>query len=300
VVRNGRKVAAPQRRVKRQRLERGLTNSCVAIQFRDLAFHESQVPQSRLRRLVQSLLGRAGYRIIKLRAPIAPINVLPLVVEDWRRRKAARGDDTFTFVQIGAHDGLHYDPIRPFIERYGWRGILVEPQPTIFKQLVANYAGQPQLTFVNAAIAETDGTATLYRFRDGQGLPEHATMLASFYREALARNGHGYVGEIEAISVPAISLPTLFARHSLLTVDLLQVDTEGFDVQVVTMLGQLPTKPAIVHFESFTNTADRLQEVFTLLEGWGYRVLTIGVDTLAYRQEADHHFDDTLANAGYA
>ena len=122
-----------------------------------------------------------------------PFNVLPLVVEDWIRRRD--NSSSFTFVQIGAHDGLHYDPVRGFVQKYHWRGVLVEPQLAIYKRLIENYRNEPQLIFENAAIAEQDGTATLYAF-DDPSLPDHATMLCSFNRKFLEHNGHGYAGKI--------------------------------------------------------------------------------------------------------
>jgi hypothetical protein len=39
------------------------------------------------------------------------------------------------FVQIGANNGLTDDPIRQFVTKYHWHGVLVEPQPQVFQQL---------------------------------------------------------------------------------------------------------------------------------------------------------------------
>lgn len=43
------------------------------------------------------------------------------------------------FLQIGSNDGLESDPLRKFITRDRWYGILVEPLPDTFKKLLANY-----------------------------------------------------------------------------------------------------------------------------------------------------------------
>jgi hypothetical protein len=49
--------------------------------------------------------------------------------------------ETLRFIQVGANDGIFGDPLREHILAHKWRGVLVEPQPEIFEQLKANYAG---------------------------------------------------------------------------------------------------------------------------------------------------------------
>jgi hypothetical protein len=43
------------------------------------------------------------------------------------------------FVQIGASDGLHSDPIREFVVRDAWSGVFMEPLPYSFARLKKNY-----------------------------------------------------------------------------------------------------------------------------------------------------------------
>src|SRR5437016_6633062 len=49
--------------------------------------------------------------------------ILNLVVASYLR---VRPD--FTFLQIGAFDGIVDDPIHPLVEQFGLRGLVVEPQ----------------------------------------------------------------------------------------------------------------------------------------------------------------------------
>src|SRR5437773_4508030 len=55
----------------------------------------------------------------------------------------------FTFVQIGASDGVRSDPIHQYVTKYHWRGVLVEPQRDVFRSLCANYSAETQLRFEN-------------------------------------------------------------------------------------------------------------------------------------------------------
>lgn len=257
---------------------------------------------SRLKGMLFRLIQRMGYDVHRRRAPsvAVPINVFRLVVQDVMARRRAAGDGgRFFVVQIGAHDGMHYDPIRPFILEYGWGGILVEPQPAIFRRLAENYRGQPQIALENVAIGYADGTTSMYAFRPSPDLPDHATMLTSFRRSALELNTHGYRFPIDEITVPVLSVRSLLAKHQVRRVDLLQIDTEGFDYEIIKMLRDTAVRPEVIHFESGGLGPQELIECLDLLAGWGYRVLTIGIDTIAYRQPGDEDFAETQRNEGY-
>jgi FkbM family methyltransferase len=258
----------------------------------------------RIKIAIQRMLNLFGYemrKIPKVRpSDVIPIDVFRLVVQDRIDKQIRYGDTKgFFFIQIGAHDGLHYDPIRPWVKKYHWHGILVEPQPKIFKRLAENYRDEPQLILENAAVSSQDGQAVLYAFKETACLPDHATMLASFYRDALVFNGHNYRGEIEELIVPAISIQSLLSKHQVNRVDLLQIDTEGYDFEIIKMFDYTRIKPTIIHFESAGLGVDEGLECFKFLNNLGYRVLTIGVDSVAYIQEEDDDFAEKYENKGY-
>src|SRR5687768_9883737 len=69
------------------------------------------------------------------------------------------------FVQIGSNDGLGSDPLRQFIIRDHWKGILVEPLPDTFRKLLKNYEGyehKAELYFENVAISDKNELKTFY------------------------------------------------------------------------------------------------------------------------------------------
>src|SRR6266700_5808911 len=73
-----------------------------------------------------------------------------------------RGGPVF-FVQIGANDGMHGDPLRSLILKHAsWGGILVEPVPYAFERLKKNYAGRSNLHFENVAVSDCAGFMPFY------------------------------------------------------------------------------------------------------------------------------------------
>jgi FkbM family methyltransferase len=232
---------------------------------------------------VNAALGRFGYRIEKtLEAGEAAIDVFALVVRCVMAEKRAQGGDFF-FIQVGAHNGLDGDPIRKYVTAYHWKGILVEPQPLVYPQLVANYRGEPQLIFENAAISETDGTAQMFVPRGNNG--QTATLLASFNREVLARQ-LGRNAPIDTIAVPTLSPTTLLSKHGVGHVDLLQVDTEGFDYQIIRMFDAQAVNPRIIRYEHIhLGRADR-DRCTQLLRSRGYQLAKSQLDTIAFQPAA--------------
>jgi FkbM family methyltransferase len=214
----------------------------------------------------------------------ASIDVLDLAIRDLMSR-----EPDIYFLQIGAHDGLSYDPIHEYVRKYHWRGLLVEPQPAIFQKLTQNYAGEKQLAFENSAIAPKDGTLELHCFHNANA-EDHASMLTSTRRHYLSLNGDGHRGIVKTITVPALSLASLLAKHQVERVNLLQIDTEGFDFEIIKMIDFARIKPEIIHYENNFLNRRQKSECSRLLGEQGYALLNLGIDTIAYRQPVREAF----------
>jgi FkbM family methyltransferase len=176
-----------------------------------------------------------------------------------------------TFVQVGACDGVSGDPICGFIKQGKLNAVLVEPIASCFVKLEQTYRGVPNVRLVQAAIGSQDGEVTLYKVKEG------ATSIASFWSAQLASfsktllNEHGVAEhEIEPVKVRCLTLASLVRELDLGAIDILQVDTEGFDSEIVKMALRLPVIPECINFEN-THLDDKKQnEVFSLLAQHGY------------------------------
>ena len=222
--------------------------------------------------------------------------VRPLDLEAVIRSYLAAGGD-FTFVQIGAHEGDAGDPLAACIRACGLRGVLVEPQPGPFARLCENYADQPRLSFERAAIASADGTAPFYRvdpsFWARHGLPEGIdSQISSLSREQIHFHVALFGGKALAAreseyliveEIPAITLPALLAKHGLARPNLLQIDTEGFDFEVIKMI-DWGNPPDLIHYETVHLSVPDRRASWDLLRAHGYRLFsTNSYNTLAIR-----------------
>ena len=150
-----------------------------------------------------------------------------------------------TFVQIGASDGLRWDPIREFIVRDGWEGILVEPLPTVFEVLKRNYGyvQNAKLVFVNAAISSNAGNLVFWTLNDDflskLSLEERiiCSQKSSFNKEHVLRwiksNGH-HDSILKEINTPCVPLSELLKNHwDGRPINLLVIDAEGHESSII-------------------------------------------------------------------
>lgn len=238
-----------------------------------------------MRRLIKSALQRFGFDLVRHRdLPERPLELLEYVVHFHQSRSPA-----LNFVQIGANDGVRQDPIREIVLKYKLPGLLVEPIPDFFDRLQANYAGTPGLAFERCAIGATDGTTTMYRIRPDPSLPDWVQGLATFDRAHLSAakfNIPHLESFIEQVEVPVLTLPSLLAKHGITSLYLLQIDTEGYDCQIVTSALKSGLRPTVINYEFVHTSIAEQADCKRMLMDCGYRFLDVGQDTLAIHDAA--------------
>jgi len=246
-----------------------------------------------LQKVIERSLRSLGYSVQKLPPPgYVPIDVLDLVVQEVYREKGA-----LSFIEIGANDGKHVDPLFRYVRNPGWTGLLVEPHPVTFRKLEENYRGIPGMTLENAAITETDGSVKLFGFESDD---LHAGMLASLNKGYVRFNGDGIKGTVKEFDVPSLSVKSLLQKHQITAFDLLQIDTEGYDYNILIQFLDAGVLPRIIHFENNFLTGKQRTHVAKRFIALGYRYLHIGIDTLAYRQEQSEAFASRMKGSKLA
>lgn len=204
----------------------------------------------------------------------------------------------FRVIQVGANDGITHDLIHKFIKRDQWQGVLLEPQLAVFARLQQLYHKNRQITPLRAAIGEQDGEASLYKIAFSQA--RWATGLASFNKEVILQAfASGYVenkalaegvdipaaetDRITAESIPVISPATLIEQYKLDHFHLLQIDTEGFDLEVIRLFAAQTTLPDAVIFENAHLDDEQRETARKILDEIGLQCRDFGKDTLAFR-----------------
>jgi FkbM family methyltransferase len=230
-------------------------------------------PGSALRPMLRSLRHR-------LPTPVEPLTHL---VAEFARMYP----DAF-FVQVGANDGSKGDYLKTYVDSLGWTGVLIEPIPYVFARLSDRHGTNPNLTLVNAAIAHEDGTAELYYLPKDEhsDLPVWYDALATFRKEVILKHAP-WIPDIEArittIEVPTVTFESMCQVRGVEGIDLLQIDTEGYDYEVIRQVDLDKHRPALILFEHYHLTSDDRRACEDLLDSRGYRTISNFMDTIAIR-----------------
>ncbi|MGH8609109.1 MAG: FkbM family methyltransferase [Gammaproteobacteria bacterium] len=230
----------------------------------------------------------------KLRARLFLVKLFDALcsIPKWNRfhrilRQHAATRDDFFFVQIGANDGVIYDPIHVYVTRQKWRGILVEPVTHCFNKLKANYSGNANLLFENVAISDKEEVREFYRIREGQNfLPKWCEGLGTFYPEVLLTHKWALPNIEEYMvkeAVRCISLSSLLRKHAVSYIDLFLIDTEGHDYQILKQLDFATLKPTLIVFEHQYFSKGEREACASLLAAQEYSVCRHLGNTLAFQ-----------------
>lgn len=191
------------------------------------------------------------------------------------------------FIGIGANDGVTHDPLYPFVRDFGWSGIMVEPIPEAFAALQRNYAAFSDVTLVQAAVGAADGTGTIYTVEASDPESMMMTLHSSFSRDMLLR-GKRWHPDLEAHiverKVPVVSFSTLVTKARGRAVDVLKIDTEGYDLEILKSANLLNLSPRLILAEHANlSRADKIQMADILLDS-GYRIAMTSLDMLGYKE----------------
>jgi len=222
--------------------------------------------------------------------------------QGWRQpssrliRRFGRARPDATFVQVGSNDGEQLDPLRRSILRLRWRGLMIEPVPHVFARLEQNYADvADRVALANVAIADHEGVVPFHHLaevedHEAEGLPRWYDALGSFRREIVLKHTD-LIPDLEErlVTTPVVctTLERVCQEHGIEHIDLLHIDTEGYDLEVLRNVDWDRQRPTIVLYEHLHLTDGERAEAHRLLEGLGYGCIEEHMDTICVDLSAD-------------
>lgn len=215
----------------------------------------------------------------------------------------------FLVVQIGANDGITHDPIHKFIKRDKWNGVLLEPQKFVFDKFLSKlYRKHKNIQVVNAAMGYEDGTLPIYKI--GFSESRWATGLTTFDKATLEKAfSSGHVERKcakEGVSIPSdssmhiveeavrvLSVDSILGKcrenGNSRSVDLLMIDTEGFDYEVIKMFDLPRNQPGMIIFEHSHLSEQDYAECLELFNANGYDAKKDGANTVAIKKSLNKY-----------
>lgn len=249
-----------------------------------------------LRRLGRRSLAalRTGVRATGL-AQVPVLQRLRYALRDLVARARARGPRLIaafarryphaSFVQVGSNDGRKHDPLHDSLRRAEWSGVMVEPVAYVFERLRTNYGGMPRIRLENVAIAQQAGTLPFWHLAkadDPRHLPSWYDELGSFRKEVILTNRHlipDIDSRLRCTEVECLTFNQLCERNALEHLDLVHVDTEGYDFEIVKSIDLTHMRPLLLIYEHKHLSRDDRAACEGRMRAAGYRLYAEKDDT---------------------
>lgn len=226
---------------------------------------QHSLQMKKIKTFIKKIVKSVGFQLVKIH-PRDTLETIQIVLANY-----LEVNEDPVLIQVGACDGKSHDPIFDFLVAGRFTAILIEPLPENFKGLEETYGGTKNISLVNAAITDETSSKTIYyvknegRWRDS----DWAKQWASFDKKLITK--HGVKNEeIAELEVPTTTVPKLVEEHQLDKVDVLVVDTEGFDDVVLNSTLESNCIPDCIFFEFVHIPTDRLNSLCKLLKAKGY------------------------------
>lgn len=233
---------------------------------------------------IHNVLQRMGYRMFR----IGPYSIFDFESFLYRHLAVHK---TLIFLQIGANDGIMNDPVYKFnlANRDVVSGFVLEPLTDIFEKLAENYRSCPGIKPVNLAIHTTQSEMVIHRVKPDRAdeVPAFARGIASFdathwKKTTLVPNADF----MEQVKVKCVSFADLVKSNAINTLDLLLLDTEGYDYEILMSIDFTNIKPKIIRFEHGVRdnvmSFDQFKQICNHLNSYGYQIIAESYDVTAY------------------
>lgn len=192
------------------------------------------------------------------------------------------------FVKVGANDGVTGDPCADILlATPRWRGILIEPVPYCFERLRANFGDPRRFILEQTAIGAATGRASFYYVSQAaaehiRDLPGWFDQLGSFDKSHILKHLDGILEPyIVEVAIDVRTLADILQRHHVSRVDLLHIDTEGYDYEILKTIDFSKNAPSVVLVEHCHLSDDDRRMMRRHLRQAGYTVMDCGRDFFA-------------------
>jgi FkbM family methyltransferase len=226
---------------------------------------------------------------------------------DYHELINALENETLNIVVVGANDGKNNDPLYDYLANTKRKNtvVLIEPQQQLIPYLEENYRFHPDKHIVNAAVGP-QGTMTLYGIKEQyweqlnvpyaieRNWPPYRapTGVTSSSKDHVANWLKKHMPDsnpesaITAFTVSSLGLESILETVGAKgEIDVLQIDTEGFDHSVIYNSNIQKTQPKIVFFEIVHLSNKALAELTDYLTSQDYELFHAQENSIALRNK---------------
>jgi len=236
-------------------------------------------------------VGRTWKQFAKRVVPRSLLRVIKSVTDPSQRdgeialRRLVRDFECQPFIiDVGANDGVTVSNSFEFV-KLGWRAILIEPAPAVFKKLVANCGYSDRVTCLQIACSDTPGEADLYFGSDGED---------GFMSTLCTSNNEwfSYARSTQSVKVQIETITNVLRQYDAPNrPGILLIDCEGMDYEALLGLDFAQYRPTVIVTEEYEAEPEKQAAKFTLLFRSNYSLVqkfgsnTFWIDRSAKRRQ---------------
>lgn len=187
------------------------------------------------------------------------------------------------FVDVGAHDGESLSNTYFFEKERGWKGICVEPIPSVFEKLKKL---RDNATCYQVAVDSDEAEKT---FLVGKGYPEMFSVLTNHldprHYTRIQNETRDNGGHLESIQVKTKRLDSLLKEQGISHVNYLSIDVEGGEFGVLESIDFSTTTFDIIEVECNYDDLGPKYDAFFKYKGF-IRLLNLDWDILYIHEQS--------------
>ncbi|WP_407896714.1 FkbM family methyltransferase [Scytonema sp. NUACC26] len=196
------------------------------------------------------------------------------------------------FVQVGSNDASHGDPLCHFIHKWNWAGIMIEPVEYVFKRLEKNFSQFENIILENVAVSSESGVKEFYHLAECDDLPITYNQLGSFLLETVLKNS-SWIPDIKerivTTQIKCLTFQEICRKNHVSNIDILHIDTEGYDFEIIKMIDFECVKPMVILYEHKHLNEDDKAKCRKHLERQNYELIEIQRDTIALQKQTSNN-----------
>jgi FkbM family methyltransferase len=173
-----------------------------------------------------------------------------------------------------------HDPLQNFIMKNKCSGLLVEPQISMLNKCKIRYKNIQNLEYLNAAIYSKKKKIKLYKVNKALDYSHTgwASVIGSRFENTIYKKDFSY--EI----VEGVPLNDILIKYNIKQLDLLQIDTEGYDFEILKLFNFDCLQPKLIQLEHSHLKKNEIFDATRLLIENNYFVLKKKNDLVCIRK----------------
>ncbi len=215
-------------------------------------------------------------------------NLQDLIIEQYFNERGAKCK---FFVEVGAFDGVHYSNVRRLFEKYGWKGICIEPVTKNFQKLYDSYRNT-DIICIHSAVSNFNGTLEM-NVSTYPHLPDWGSDVASFSPTEKEKWTQRYGAVWQKETVKVRTLNDILSEYKVDELGFLSIDAEGHDLEVLMGIDLIKYKPDLILIES----GDRRNEIIDYVTRFNYSLILDDTQDLFFAKI--NTIDDEISKSGF-